>query len=282
MHLLNKRDTITRKLSKAFSTKFDFLRLKLDEDIDSSIELDRFSLVEQLNLKDTKHCYRLLWSLKSNSMYPSSMFFGSIKASSSFEKAQLYNTFFSSVFKASSFILPELQVDGSIHLEDFSFTIDDVYNLLSRIPDDSSMGMDSIPSFVLKKCAQHMSPLVFEFFLRITKTQQWPSQWKTSTVTSLRKSGSTSDVTKYRPISILPKLSIVFERLIFNFIYSRVCSKIKREQHGFMKQRSTVTQLISYLDKVYAAKDTTHDCLTVYFDVKKALDSGYFSRVTIT
>ena len=40
-----------------------------------------------------------------------------------------------------------------------------------------------------------------------------------------------------------------------------------------MKQRSTVTQLMSYLDKVYAAKDTTHDCLTLYFDVKKAFDS---------
>ena len=213
MHLLNKRDTITRKLSEVFSTKLDFQRLKLNEDIDTSIELGRFSLVEQLNLKNTKHCYRLLRSLKS-----SSMFFGSIKAGSSFEKAQLFNTFFSSVFKTSSFILPELQVDGSIHLEDFSFTIDDVYNLLSRIPDDSSLGMDSIPSFVLKECAQQLAPLVFEFFLRITKTQQWPSQWKTSTVTPLHNSGSTSDVTNYRPISILPKLSIVFERLIFNFI----------------------------------------------------------------
>ena len=66
---------------------------------------------------------------------------------------------------------------------------------------------------------------------------------------------------------------MVFERLIYNFIYSRVCSKIKREQHGFMKQRSTATQIISYLDKVYAAKDTTHNCLTVHFDVKKAFDS---------
>ena len=121
MHLLNKRDTITRKLSKAFSTKLDFQRLKLNEDIDTSIELDRLSLVEQLNLKNTKHCYRLLRSLKSNSMYPSSVFFGSIKAGSSFEKAQLFNTFFSSVFKASSFILPELQVDGSIHLGRFLF-----------------------------------------------------------------------------------------------------------------------------------------------------------------
>ena len=229
MHLLNKRDTVIRKLSKAFSTNLDFQRLKLNEEIDTSIELDRFSLVEQLKLKNTKHCYRLLRSLKSNSMYPSSMFFGSIKANSSFENAQLFNTLFSSVFKAGSCLLPELQADGSIHLEDFSFNTDDVYNLSSRIPDDSSMGMDAIPSFVLKECAQKLSPLVFEFFLRITKTQQWPSQWKTSTGTPLHKFGSTSDVTKYRPIGILPKLSIVFERLIFNFNYPRVCSKIKRE-----------------------------------------------------
>ena len=176
LRLLNKSDTITRKLSNAFSIKLDFQRLKLNEDIDTSIELDRFSLVEQLNLKNTKHCYRLLRSLKSNSMYPSSMFFGSIKAGSSFEKAQLFNTFFSSVLKASSFILPKLQVDGRIHLEDFSFTIDKAYDLLSRIPDGSSRGMDTIQSFVLKECAQHLSPLIFEFFLRIAKTQQCNSQ----------------------------------------------------------------------------------------------------------
>ena len=151
-------------------------RLKLNEDIDTSIELDRFSLVEQLNLKNTKHCYRFLRSQKSNSMYPSSMFFGSIKAFSSFEKVQLFNTFFSSAFKAGSCLLPELQVSGSINLKDFSFSIGDVYSLLSRIPDDLSLGMDAIPSFVLKECAQQLSPLVFEFFLRITKTQQLPSQ----------------------------------------------------------------------------------------------------------
>ena len=151
-------------------------RLKLNEDIDTSIELDRFSLVEELNSKNTKHCYRLLRSLKSNSMYPSLRFFGSIKAFSSFDKAQLFNTFFSSVFKAGSCLLPELQAGGSIHLEDFSFSIGDVYNLLSRIPDDSSLSMDAFPSFELKECAKQLSPLVFEFFLRISKTQQLPSQ----------------------------------------------------------------------------------------------------------
>ena len=70
-------------------------------------------------------------------------------------------------------------LDGSIYLEDFFFTIDNVYILLSRIPDVSSTGMDSIPPFVLKECAQQLSPLIFEFFLQINKTRQWLFQWKT-------------------------------------------------------------------------------------------------------
>ena len=135
------------------------------------------------------------------------------------------------------------------------------------------MGKDSIRSFVLKECDQQLSSLIFEFFLRINKTRQRPSRWKKSVVTPRLKTGSTSDVSNYRPISILPKLSIDYERLTFNFIYYRVCSKIKREQHGVMKIISTVTQLISHLDNVYAAKDTNQDCLTLYFDVTEAFDS---------
>ena len=40
-----------------------------------------------------------------------------------------------------------------------------------------------------------------------------------------------------------------------------------------MKPRSKVNQIILNLEKVYAAKDKIHDCLTVYFDVKKVYDS---------
>ena len=46
-----------------------------------------------------------------------------------------------------------------------------------------------------------------------------------------------------------------------------------------MKQRSTITQLISYLDKICAASDTTNDCLTVFLDVKKLVTqfrTGYY------
>ena len=98
------------------TNQLDLQRLRLNEDIYFSIELDQFSLVEQLTLKNTKRCYQLLRSPQSNSMYLSTMFFGSIKAGGSFEKDQLFNSFVSSVFnfKASLFVLAELQMDGSV------------------------------------------------------------------------------------------------------------------------------------------------------------------------
>ena len=77
----------------------------------------------------------------------------------------------------------------------------------------------------------------------------------------------------YRPISILPKLSVILERILFNFIYPKVRSSITKNQHGFMTKRSTVTQMILYLDKVYRDIDSNVSSLAAYFDVRKAFDS---------
>ena len=92
-------------------------------------------------------------------------------------------------------------------------------------------------------------------------------------ITPLHKNGSTSDVKNYRPISLLPKLSIVFEKMLFNFLYPLVRPLVTNAQHGFMKRRSTTTQLTSYFDVLYNYLDKNFPCASVYFDIKKAFDS---------
>ena len=48
---------------------------------------------------------------------------------------------------------------------------------------------------------------------------------------------------------------------------------IKREQHGFTKSRSTVSQVITYLDLVYSSRDNNIPALSIYFDARKAFDT---------
>ena len=45
------------------------------------------------------------------------------------------------------------------------------------------------------------------------------------------------------------------------------------EQHGFMKSRSTASQMIMYLDAFYSSRDTNSSAVSVYFDITKAFDS---------
>ena len=89
----------------------------------------------------------------------------------------------------------------------------------------------------------------------------------------LHKTGPLNLIENYRPISILCKLSLVFERILFDFIYPKVKFLVCKQQHGFMKLRSTVTQMIDFLDIVYKSQDNSSPALSVYVDIRKAFDT---------
>ena len=78
--------------------------------------------------------------------------------------------------------------------------------------------LDNIPSFVLNSWSRGLAPAVYPLFQSIRKSSNWPAAgWKHYFVTALQKVESTSNVKNYQPISILRKVSLLFERLLFNF-----------------------------------------------------------------
>ena len=172
-----------------------------------------------------------------------------------------------------------LNHNNNICLGDLTISVDGIENLLHPCDDSSAHGCDNIPSFVLRKCSRFISTAVYYLFLHILSVAEWPEFWKTSHVTPLLKSDARLLVVNYHPISILPKLSLVLERLIFNFVYPRIRHKISRQQFGFMTRRSTVTQLIAYLDLLYNNLDGNIPTSVVYFDIKKAFDFVPHSKI---
>ena len=144
---------------------------------------------------------------------------------------------------------------------------------MSRYRYSTNTGAHLVPSFVLFNCAEALSPVILDLFYWILNWKHWPEHWKHCLVTLLFKSGAQNDITNYRPISILPFLSLILVKIIFDFIYPKIRHLIKREQHGFMKSRSAVSQMITYLDLVYSSRDNNIPALSIYFDVRKAFDT---------
>ena len=80
------------------------------------------------------------------------------------------------------------------------------------------------------------------------------------------------DVSNYRPISLLPLVSIVFERCIYNRLIDHVHGQIYELQYGFLRGRSTTSQLLHVLHQVLKVLEQRNQVEIVYLDFATAFD----------
>ena len=103
-------------------------------------------------------------------------------------------------------------------------------------------------------------------FMTVLTSCEWPKVWKCALVIPTQKSGSVGSVSYNRPISILPRLSLALERILFNHIYFKIRQKLVDCQHGFHCRRSRIIQLIAFAGRLCGMKDMNQGAACVYFD----------------
>ena len=94
----------------------------------------------------------------------------------------------------------------------------------------------------------------------------FPAKWKMANVIPIYKSKDSSNITNYRPISLLSCLSKVFERCVFKhlFNYLREHKLISMYQSGFTPGDSTTNQLISIYHDVCTAFENQTDIQLIF------------------
>ena len=126
---------------------------------------------------------------------------------------------------------------------------------------------------MLRECADELAPSLTTLFNLSMSTCTLPEEWKYSNVVPIHKKGKKCKVDNYRQISLLNSVSKVMERLVFNHIYPVVSPQINSDQHGFMKHRSTTTQLIDTYSDISINLDSGSQTDIIFLDFAKAFDS---------
>ena len=113
------------------------------------------------------------------------------------------------------------------------------------------------------------------FFRRRRTLSDVPIQWLSAIVVPIHKSGPTSDPNNYRPISLTSACCRAMERIINKEILNHLLkyNLISHHQHGFIKRRSTCTNLLESLSDWSLNMQSKRITDVVYFDFKKAFDS---------
>ena len=193
------------------------------------------------------------------------------KTHSIVEKANVFNNYFFSVFEPASQKTYVLYNNPSIILSDALVAASEVENMVKECDDNLLAGSDNVPAFGLHRSASILAPLVHSVFQCIVATGICPDEWKTVSIIPLHKNGSILLAQNYLSISILVTFSLVLERMLFRNIYLLVRGQISPSQHGFKKGRSTLSQLLLYLDSHYPTSDESVSVCSVYFDFKMHL-----------
>ena len=89
------------------------------------------------------------------------------------------------------------------------------------------------------------------------------------------KQGERSDLNNYRPISVIPVIAKVFEKIVYDQLYSFLTKEdvISKQQSGFRSLHSTVTALLEATDSWAFNIDRGNVNAVVFLDLKKAFDT---------
>ena len=99
-----------------------------------------------------------------------------------------------------------------------------------------------------------------------------PLQWKMANITPVHKREDPMLATNYRPISLLCTLSKVLERCVHNHSYQHLEPHMYHMQHGFIRGKSTTTQLLEVYHKILESIASGNEVDAIYLDFSKAFD----------
>ena len=148
--------------------------------------------------------------------------------------AEAFNEHFTNIAQVLAQEVPAAEVNPEFYLSytDEAFclktpSLDVVFNLLRKIDEKikKATGLDMIPSKFLKMAASIVAPSLTAMFTTSILTAIYPTEWKTARVTPVFKKGVNSNLNNYSPISVIPVVSKVFAKNVYDQLYQYLTDK---------------------------------------------------------
>ena len=170
------------------------------------------------------------------------------------EIAHEFNRYFATIGPKLASDIPSS--DGNSYLnyltstdKEFQFrptSTNEVFSLLNKLKKSKAVGLDKISSRLIRECADLICKPLCYIFNQSLNVGVFPDDWKCARVTPLFKQGERDDLNNYRPISVIPVIAKVFERIVYNQLYAYLTKHnvICKCQSGFRSIHSTVTALL--------------------------------------
>jgi hypothetical protein len=174
-------------------------------------------------------------------------------------------------YPSSVFWNPLTNLNPPLH----RFKQTEIQTVINNLSPKTSPGYDLITGKIL----QELPPVGIKYITQLLNAYlllgYFPNQWKVAQIILLLKPGKPPNVpTSYRPISHLPTLSKVFEKLLHHRLFPIVENQLILPDHqfGFCQRLSTIQQAHQIVNKIHEAIETKQFCSAAFLDISQAFD----------
>ena len=109
-------------------------------------------------------------------------------------------------------------------------------------------------------------------YLQLRLLLEFYKSFKASYITPIHKSGNRNDILNYRGIAIISTIPKLFEKLVADKLSGVISETMNEQQHGFLKNKSTNTNLVVYTSSIINRMEKSKQIDAVYTDFSKAFD----------
>ena len=151
----------------------------------------------------------------------------------------------------------------------------EVQRIIRNLKDKKTPGYDRINGKILKEFPPKATRLLTIIINAIFRLNYFPDQWKVAQIVLIPKPGKNPEsVSSYRPISLLPTMSKVCEKIILNRLNPIIREKnlIPSHQFGFRNRHGTIEQVNRITATIRNAFESKKYCTAVFLDVAQAFD----------
>ena len=149
-----------------------------------------------------------------------------------------------------------------------------VIKATNKFKTSRSFGLDLISSYFLKLGMPILASPLSQIFNISMSQLIFPDDWKAARVAPVVKSGPTDDPSNYRPISVLPVVARLFEKLVYDQMYSYLNNNklLYSKQSGFRSMHSVLSCLLKCTNDWYLNLDKGNFTSVTFIDLKNAFD----------
>ena len=138
----------------------------------------------------------------------------------------------------------------------------------------AACGADGLSMRFIKLCTESIYHVITHIVKSCLTSHTVPRSWKLAVIHPIQKNPKSTETSNFRPISILPTIAKITERIVYEQLFSYLSTHhlFSPCQHGFRNNHSTETALLTVTDRVFEAMDRCQVALLCMLDLSKAFD----------